>query len=189
MCGGERGGHRTRRIVGLEHVLHWGVDMIRNRKGGYSTMPQPKDTPTWQPISQLPLIAWAIDGMAESAEEQLANLHEAEDQPHVLDLPTVDRVIKVYTEQQGDLWLYREQLARWGKLALTDAQRAEVTRLDERLATLGARIETLLALAAQLRPHTIESILAKSDLELGLDVLTGKIRPPRRPKQAADDEE
>jgi len=54
----------------------------------------------------------AIDGMAESAEEQLANLQQAETRPHLLDLPTVDRVIRVYTEQQGDLWLYREQLAR-----------------------------------------------------------------------------
>ncbi len=149
-------------------------------------MPQLKDTPTWQPITQLPLIAWAIDGMAESADEQLINLQQAEDQPHVLDLPTVDRVIKVYTEQQGDLWLYREQLARWCKLALTDTQRAEVTRLDERLTTLGTRIEAILALAQQLRPHTIESILAKSDVELALDVLTGKIRPPGRPKKAAD---
>ena len=151
-------------------------------------MPQPKDTPTWQPISQLPLIAWAIDGMAESAEEQLGNLQQAEDQPHVLDLPTVDRVIKAYTEQQGDLWLYREQLARWGKLALNEAQRAEATRLEQRLATLGARIDEILALAQQLRPHTIESILAKSDVELALDVLTGKIPPPGRPKQAADDD-
>jgi len=147
-------------------------------------MPQPKDTPSWQPISQLPLIAWAIDGMAESADEQLANLREAETRPHVLDLPTVDRVIKVYTEQQGDLWLYREQLARWGKLTLNEAQQAEVTRLEERLATLGARIDAILALAQQLRPHTIESILAKSDVDLALDVLTGKIRPPGRPKKA-----
>ncbi len=151
-------------------------------------MPRPQETPNWQPIAQLPQIAWMIDGMTESAEEQLANLHEAEDRPHVLDLPTVDRVIKVYTEQRDDLWLYREQLARWGRLALTDAQRAEVARLDQRLATLGTHIETLLALAAQLRPHTIESILAKSDIELALDVLTGKIRPPGRPKQAANGE-
>ena len=151
-------------------------------------MPRPQETPMWQPISMLPQIAWMIDGMTESAEEQLVNLREVEDQPHVLDLPTVDRVIRVYTEQQGDLWLYREQLTRWGKLALTAAQRAEVTRLEARLATLGAHIETLLALAQQLRPHTIESIMAKSDIELALDVLTGKIRPPGRPKKAADGE-
>jgi hypothetical protein len=146
-------------------------------------MPRPQETLNWQPISMLPQIAWMIDGMTESAEEQLGNLHEAEDQPHVLDLPTVDRVIRLYTAQQGDLWLYREQLARWGKLALTDAQRAEVTRLEGRLATLSAHIETLLDLAQRLRPHTIESILAKSDIELALDVLSGKIRPPGRPKK------
>jgi hypothetical protein len=146
-------------------------------------MPRPQETPNWQPISMLPQIAWMIDGMTESAEEQLDNLHAAEDQPHVLDLPTVDRVIRVYTEQQGDLWLYREQLERWRGLKLTDAQRAEVMRLQQRLATLGAHIETLLALAARLRPHTIERVLAKSDVELALDVLSGKIRPPRRPKK------
>jgi hypothetical protein len=151
-------------------------------------MPRPNETPTWQPITQLPPIAWSIDGMAESAEEQLANLHEAENQPHMLDLPTVDRVIRVYTEQQGDLWLYQEQLARWSTLALTDAQRAEVARLEQRLATLGAHIDALLALTQRLRPHTIESILAKSDIELALDMLTGKIRPPGSPKRAADDE-
>jgi hypothetical protein len=144
-----------------------------------STMPQPQGTPTWQPISKLPMIAWAIDGMTESAEEQLGNLRQAEGQPHVLDLPTVDRVICVYTEQQGDLWLYQEQLARWGRLALMAAQRAEVTRLEQRLATLRTLIEALLALAQQLRPHTIESILAKSDVELALDALSGKLRPPR----------
>jgi len=145
-------------------------------------MPRPQETPNWQPIAQLPQIAWMIDGMTESAEEQLVNLHQAEDRPHVLDLPTVDRVIQAYTEQQSNLWLYREQLARWSTLALTDTQQAEVTRLDARLTTLGAHIDTLLALAAQLRPHTIESIMAKSDVELALDVLSGKIPPPGRPK-------
>lgn len=151
-------------------------------------MTRPKDTPTWQPISKLPLIAWAIDGMAESAEEQLADLRQVETRPHVLDLPTVDRVIQVYTEQQGDLWLYREQLTRWGKLALTEVQRAEMARLEQRLATLGAHIEAILALAQQVRPYTIESILAKSDVELALDVLTGKIRPPGGARPVADDE-
>lgn len=163
-------------------VVH-SLVVIRSQNGENRSMPQPQDAPTWQPISKLPQIAWMIDGMTESAEEVLADLREAEGRPHVLDLPTVDRVIRVYTEQQGDLWLYREQLTRWGKLALTDAQRAEVMRLEERLATLGTHIEALLALAARLRPHTIESIMAKSDVELALDVLTGKIRPPGRRKK------
>jgi hypothetical protein len=32
-------------------------------------MPKPKQEPTWQPLSQLPMIAYMIDGMTDSAEE------------------------------------------------------------------------------------------------------------------------
>jgi hypothetical protein len=64
----------------------------------------------------------------ERAEEQLANLDAAKTQPHVLDLPTLDRVIRVATEQQGDRWLYQEQLERWGTLALTDARSGSMSR-------------------------------------------------------------
>ena len=143
-------------------------------------MPQPQPEPTWQPLSQLPLIAYAIDGMTDSAEEQLTNLQEAETRPHVLDDATVDRLIRVYTEQKDDLWLYEEQLARWRTQTPTAAQRAEIDRLDRRLTRLRTLIDDLLARGQQLRPYTIDAILAKSDLELALDMLSGKIRPPTR---------
>ena len=150
-------------------------------------MPQP--SPTWQPLAQLPLIAYAIDGMADSAEEQLANLQEAETRPHVLDNATVDRLIRVYTEQQDDLWLYAEQLARWRKQSPAVAQLAEIERLDRRLSRLRTLIDDLLTRGQQLRPYTIDAILAKSDLELALDVLSGRIRPPTaspgRPEEPA----
>ncbi len=150
-------------------------------------MPQPQQEPTWQPLSQLPLIAYAIDGMTDSAEEQLTNLQEAETRPHVLDDATVDRLIRVYTEQKDDLWLYEEQLARWRKQSPTPAQLAEIERLDQRLARLRTLLADLLARAQQLRPHTIDAILAKSDLELALDMLTGKIRPPTRSPARPED--
>src|SRR6266498_1456744 len=156
-------------------------------------MPQPQQEPTWQPLSQLPLIAYAIDGMTDSAEEQLTNLQEAETRPHVLDDATVDRLIRVYTEQKDDLWLYEEQLARWRTQSPTAAQHAEIARLDQRLSRLRTLIDDLLTLAQQLRPHTIDAILAKSDLELGLDVLTGKIRLPTasaaRPEESSGADE
>lgn len=41
-------------------------------------------------------------------------------------------------------------------------------------------IDVILTLAAQLQPHMIESILAKSDIEVAFDVLTGKIHLPGR---------
>ena len=67
----------------------------------------------WQPISALPLIGSMIDGLLDEVEQQYANLRACRPQPHVLDNYTVGRVIKVYTEQAGDVGLYEEQLSRW----------------------------------------------------------------------------
>lgn len=64
-------------------------------------MPQRPEhpTPQWQPIGKLPVIAYAIDGMLESAEEQYSTLEDARPRPHMLDDYTVSRVVEVYTEQ------------------------------------------------------------------------------------------
>ena len=43
----------------------------------------------WQPASFLPKIAEMIDGMLESAEENLENLLQAKNKPHVMDEYTV----------------------------------------------------------------------------------------------------
>ncbi len=131
-------------------------------------------TPQWQPIGKLPVIAYAIDGMLESAEEQYPTLEEAWPTPHVLDDYTVGRVVKVYTEQRDDLWLYEEQLRRWSAQALTAAQRREVERLTGQLGRLRAVIDKTLALADELGRGTIEKMLAKDDMEVGLEFLLGR---------------
>jgi hypothetical protein len=69
--------------------------------------------PHWNPISRLPEIATAIDGMLEMAEEQYRTLLEVRERPHVLDDSTVGSVIEVFTKESEDLWLYEEQLRRW----------------------------------------------------------------------------
>ncbi|NTU84981.1 MAG: hypothetical protein HGA45_37390, partial [Chloroflexales bacterium] len=141
-------------------------------------MAPPDPQPTWQPITQLPMIAWAINGMADEAAAQVGNLREAQGRPHVLDDATVNRVIASYTEQQGDLWLYEEQLRRWQAGKLTAAQSTEIASLTQRLAGLRADIATILDLAAYLKPRTIDAVLARSDEELALDSLTGNLTPP-----------
>ncbi|MGH9845271.1 MAG: hypothetical protein ACREEM_41680 [Blastocatellia bacterium] len=130
--------------------------------------------PRWNPISRLPMIATAIDEMLGMAEEQYGNLQQARDRPHVLDDDTVGRVIKVFTEQSNDLWLYEEQLARWKKDELTATQRQEVERLDWQLTRLREAIASILSLAKEFKSGAIESVLAKSDIELALEVLSGK---------------
>ncbi len=127
--------------------------------------------PLWQPITQLASVAAMIDGMLEAAEEQEALLNAARPKAHVLDDYTVGRVIDVYTTQRDDLWLYAEQLRRWEEQHITDRQRRIIGHLTTRLARLRQVIDRILALADELKDGTIEKILAKDDLELGLEVL------------------
>src|SRR2546425_8530110 len=96
-------------------------------------MPAPhKPTPRWHPIASMPLIAHVIDGQLEAAEEQHRLLLQA--RPGSLDDATVERVVRVYTEEVELLAIYDEQLDQWRSGALTAAQRLEVERLSGQLA-------------------------------------------------------
>ena len=139
--------------------------------------------PNWLPITALPKVAWAIDGMTESAHEQLGNLQQAQGRPGALDQATRDRLVTAYTTQQGDLPLYREQLARWQTLPLDQAQQTDVTRLEAQLATLTEHITAILALAAAVQSQTIEAILGMSDADLAAAVLSGNLPLPGAPKK------
>ncbi|WP_231510506.1 hypothetical protein [Fischerella sp. PCC 9605] len=90
-------------------------------------------TPNWQPISQLPLIAKMIDDGLVDAVKQYETLQQASTHPHILDDYTVGRVIKLYSEQVEFLDLYAEQLARWKTLDLNATQKKEIARLTEQL--------------------------------------------------------
>ena len=136
---------------------------------------QPTSPPNWQPISSLPSVAAALDGMLESAQEQYPNLQQAKSRPHILDDYTVKRVINAYTQQADDLWLFEEQLKRWKAESINEGQQQELTRLEGQLKQLRTQIRLILSLAEELKTGTIESVLSKSDLEIGMDVLSGKL--------------
>lgn len=137
------------------------------------------DPITWQPISELSFIGSCIDGMLESLEENLENLKAAKERHGSMDDATVSRVIKVYTGQRDDLWLYEEQISRWKSAGPTETQKAELSRLSRQLERLRAGLDLALAIADVMKELTIEKILAKDDTELALEVLSGKIKPPR----------
>jgi hypothetical protein len=119
----------------------------------------------------LPTIATHIDGMLEAAQEQYETLLPAKAKPHVLNDYTVNRVKQAFTIQQNDLWLFDEQLARWSKGTLSTQQRTEVERLAGQMKKLREQITVILALANDLAKGTIEKVISKSDLELGLEAL------------------
>src|SRR5260370_41733334 len=103
--------------------------------------------------------------MLESATEQYETLQLAKPKPFVLDNYTVGRVIEVFTTQQGDLWLFDEQLRRWEHGTLTSVQRQEVERLAGQMLQLHEVISAILRLAEQLKERTIEKVMAKSDVD------------------------
>ncbi len=129
------------------------------------------EQPHWHPIAMLATIARHIDGMVEADQEQLATLGEARTRPYVLDDDTVTRVKRAFTTQREDFWIFEEQLRRWQALKLTPRQRTEITRLQDQMARLRQINSDVLALAEELSKGTIEKQLAKSDFELGLEML------------------
>ena len=135
------------------------------------------EQPDWQPISRLPLIGSMIDGMLQDAEEHYQTLLQVSPEPRVFDDYTVGRVFEVFGSQKNDLWLFEEQLARWKMDKVSVGERHEVDRLTEQVGRCRTVIDSILSLAEQLKEGTIEKVLAKSDLELGLEFLLSKGKP------------
>jgi len=127
--------------------------------------------PNWQPISMLPTIAGIVDGELADAEEHYATLLQVRNKPYVLDDATLERSSKLHTEQLEFTWVFREQLERWHRTGLTTYEREEIDRLSAQLERLRMALTNILALADELKEGTIDKVLAKSDLELGIEVL------------------
>ncbi|MDQ2830003.1 MAG: hypothetical protein M3Y74_13260 [Chloroflexota bacterium] len=139
-----------------------------------------QQTPIWQPSGKVFLVGTMIDGMLENAQEQYRTLLEARPKPPVLDDGIVGRLVEVYTAQRDDLWLWDEQLRRWADASLNRLRRREVERLQGQMAALHTVVDDILALADELGRGTIEQMLAKSDVEVGLEFLLGLARDGER---------
>ncbi len=87
------------------------------------------------------------------------------------------RVREVHTTQRNDLWLYEEQLSRWQHAEPTPAQSTEIKRLQQKLDQLRSVLTACLALTEELKEGTIEKVLGKSDIEMAVDFLSGKLKP------------
>lgn len=122
----------------------------------------------WQPIGMLPTIAAMVTEMVDGAAEQHQLLAGA--RPYSLDNATLDRVERVYRDGAADNWVFEQQVARWQREHPAAEGLAELAaKVDE----LGPAYQRVLDLAAQQRSVTIEALMAKSDLEVGMEALLG----------------
>ena len=58
---------------------------------------------------------------------------------------------------------------------MSSDQRNEVARLEKQVEKLQTVMNDILSLASELKEHTIDRILEKDDLELGIEILKGKL--------------
>lgn len=131
-----------------------------------------ENQPNWQPIQNLPIIANLIDGQSSDAKEQYVNLLEALSKPHVLNDAIIQRTIHVYTEQLEFVWIFEEQLSKWKKEErLTPIEQSEIERLQEQVQQLHSILTDILAITEKLKDGTYEKVMAKSDLQLGIESL------------------
>jgi hypothetical protein len=132
----------------------------------------PEREQNWYPVSQVGWFTAHIqEGIAVTG-HQLELLRPALARPGLLDEATVARIIRVHQDQAGDLVLFQDQADRWKATpGLTAAQQADVAGYEAAVARLRQVNSDVLAAADQLARTTIEAVLARSDLELGLEAL------------------
>jgi len=127
----------------------------------------------WQPISFFPQISDMINGMLDAAQETYEPLRQIK----VHDDYTIERIFEVTGQQVEDEWLYDEQLSRWMENKnLKPAQRVEIQTLQAQMEALKQVNRKILAIAEEHKNKTIEKIMSKSDAELGMEFLLGKLK-------------
>ena len=126
----------------------------------------------WYPIGK---VGWFTQHIREGIEvtaEQLRLLQPALARPYQLDDATVARTVRVHEDQADDLVLFQNQADKWRAMpGLNPAHRAAVQEYEATIGELRRLNAEVLAAAEQLKPLTIEALLAKSDLEVGIEAL------------------
>lgn len=134
--------------------------------------------PNWQPLTMLPSLADAIDGMLCEADIMLSYIKRADEKSDNPDDAILGSLIKCYGRQKKDLWLYKEQAVRWKKEDnLTENQHQEIIRLENQLKILDDILGSVLSLADKLKEETDERVPERDDVEPEKDLLPGEIKP------------
>ncbi|MBU3102250.1 hypothetical protein KPL44_23715 [Clostridium sp. DSM 17811] len=129
-----------------------------------------KQQQNWHPISMLPMMSTMISGQLEEAKDQYKNLLKAQSKPYVLNDEIVEKVIKVFSEQLDFICLYENQISKWhNEETLTANIESALAKSQVQLQELSKVITNILSLAAKLKNGTIEKVMGKSDLELGME--------------------
>ena len=124
------------------------------------------------------MLAYAIDGALDAAQDQLENMQKAKNKPHVLDDELVDQIIKSYTKQNASIADEKALCLYWKKEKLSAQQKKTIDELLDNLAELERCNQQILFLAEHFKDHTIDKIMGMDEVDLALSYLAGKLYPP-----------
>jgi hypothetical protein len=108
-------------------------------------------SPGFQPISALPEIRALIDGAERILKDDISRIKKLlADPAATLPSPLVEFTLQEAKDALELLSFHARQLTRWQKDTITDAERAEVTRLQAIVPEIRPLIQRLIALATEL---------------------------------------
>ena len=119
-----------------------------------------KRKPLDRPIEYLDVFENALNGDLSQASNQYETLLPMKDRPAVLNDEIIDRIIRLHEEKNEFIDNYRRQFKLWRKEKITFAQSATLDNLERKLPQLKEVNDKVLELAYQIRPYTIEKIMA-----------------------------
>ena len=120
-------------------------------------MPDP--APTFRPISALPEIRDLIVGAEEILKSDISRIKKLLADPTAILPPAITAFTLQEAKDALDLLrVHAQQLARWQKDAISDAERAEVTRIQEIVPQIRPLIQRLIALATELNQRATVGI-------------------------------
>jgi len=126
----------------------------------------------YYPVSNLDVFCKMNSDQLLQVKEQYDSLLAVKDKPYVLDDYTVKRVIKCYIEQKELLKPERKQFEKWEKEEnLNITQKDKINEAYNIIYEKEKIIDKILLLAKELETGTIDKIMNKSDIELGLEFL------------------
>lgn len=134
-----------------------------------------RDKPAFVPPSVIPQVLAVTLDTLDASQDQLKNFKRAKESPSSLDDYTVDRSIRLYTQQKEDAVFFLEQVGIWKQQRLSTPQLEQVQTIEISTHQILNIADELLDILDYCKDFTIEKILAKDPLELALGTLTGKI--------------
>lgn len=136
-------------------------------------------TPIYQPPSMIEPILQMNKERLEEVVAQLKNFEAGKGNPHVFDDALIQRSTRVYQEQKDFLEVPRNQCTLWKeKEVLSEDQLQKIENLEETLQSLDKMMDQILFLLDEFKDHTIDKIMSQSDVELAMNVLSGKEYKP-----------